>query len=584
MRSATSLLALLLCPSLTLAQWTSNPAANTVAVDRAGEQTQTKMVARPDGGFYLSWFDNDAGGTPAFGYDVYLQRFDSAGNEMWAHNGVLVADRGFSSTTDYDLSIDSSGNALLAFRDDRPGGTQITAAKIDETGAHVWGAGGIQLTATASFVANPEIAGTTDGHAVVAWIQDADVRVQRLDSTGTATWSPDVVLTPATGSYSTADLAATDAGTVILSLVHGTGGFSAPRYLRAQKFNAAGSPLWGATPLAVYDGGSLQIGNYPDFVTDGAGGAVFAWYSASPALESFAQHIDSGGTEQFPHNGVSVSTNAAQLRVSPAVAFDPVTGSTWVACVESNSTQSLWGVTAQRYDASGNRQMGATGLVLVPLGAASTAHVTATALGSNLLATWVSSPAFSQDVALGAVVEPGAAVTPVSLATTPSTKYRFSAAATSFGYAAIAWRDERGADPDIYIQNVLPSGALGGLASSVIRNGSGVNGLFYTPVTEPRIGHAWVTDVEHAHHPGALVTVLQIRTTPVTGPVFGFGQALIAGPKLLVQQLAATGTSNTHSILLPADINLVGYTVYTQAGIIGGGLELANAIDITLGL
>ena len=77
------------------AEWSDDPASNLVISDRAGEQVQAKIVPTPDGGAYISWFDNADGG-----YDVYLQRLDVAGNELWAHNGVLVADRGFSSTQD----------------------------------------------------------------------------------------------------------------------------------------------------------------------------------------------------------------------------------------------------------------------------------------------------------------------------------------------------------------------------------------------------------------------------------------------------------------------------------------------------
>jgi hypothetical protein len=38
--------------------------------------------------------------------------------------------------------------------------------------------------------------------------------------------------------------------------------------------DAGGDWRWNATPpgITVYDGGSLQIGNYPPFVNDGAGG------------------------------------------------------------------------------------------------------------------------------------------------------------------------------------------------------------------------------------------------------------------------------------------------------------------------
>ncbi len=110
-------LILIAVASVGLGEWSNDPANNLVVADRSGEQAQPKIVATADGGFYISWFDNSAGG-----YDVYLQRLDAAGDEQWVHNGVLVADRAYSSTQDYGLSIDTVGNALLAFRDDRFGG------------------------------------------------------------------------------------------------------------------------------------------------------------------------------------------------------------------------------------------------------------------------------------------------------------------------------------------------------------------------------------------------------------------------------------------------------------------------------
>ena len=43
----------------------------------------------------------------------------------------------------------------------------------------------------------------------------------------------------------------------------------------AQKLDATGALLWGAGHVAVFDGGSLQFGNFPDFVTDGAGFGIW---------------------------------------------------------------------------------------------------------------------------------------------------------------------------------------------------------------------------------------------------------------------------------------------------------------------
>lgn len=567
----------------TAAQWTSSAAANTLAVARAGEQAQPKLVPTADGGFYLAWFDNDPAGSPPFGYDVYLQRFDSAGVAQWATDGVLVADLGLSSTTDYDLAVDTAGHALVTFQDDRSGSTQITVARVDPAGGLVWS---VTMTSTLDFVANPKVAGTSDGALVVAWLQGSSVHVQRLSASGVAQWTPELVLTPATGSYAPGDLDAAESGRVILSLVHQTGSFGSPRHLKALKLETSGASLWGPAPLAVFDGGSLQFGNFPEFEPDGAGGAVFAWYSSSPALECFAQRVDASGAELFPHNGVAVSTLAGRVRVDPSVSFDVATQSVHVAWMEANSTQSQWGVGAQRFDATGARQWGASGKTIVALGTPQAANVTTLGFGPKLGVTWTSAPFFSSTTAHATLLDATGAtlVAPFALSSTAAVKYDFVAATSSLGFGALAWRDERGADPHIYLQNLLPSGALGGLASTASRNGNGTNVVCYTSLAPARLGHTWSVQVSHAHHPGATSTTVFARTTPISGPTFAFGQLLIAGPLLFSQTLPATGGANVHALPVPPAIAFVGQTAATQALIAGGGNELTNALDVTAGL
>jgi len=591
MRTLAWLPAVLVLASPLGAQWSSDPAANLQATDRNGEQTQPKLAATADGGFYLSWFDNDPGGSPAFGYDVYLQRFDASGVEQWAHNGVLVADLGLSSTTDYDLAVDASGDALLTFQDDRFTGTQITAARVDPAGTLVWGSAGVQMTATVDFVANPKIVGTSDGEIVVAWLQGSSVHVQRLDAGGTPLWSPELVLTPAMGSYAPGDLDASDAGNCILSLVHQTGGFSSPRQLRAQKIDPTGAFLWAAGHVAVFDGGSLQFGNFPQFETDGAGGAVFAWYSASPALQCFAQRVDASGAELFPHNGTAVGTSATRVRVSPAVAFDAGTQSTYVSWVEKNSTQSQCGIGSQRLDASGTRQWGTDGVTLVPLGTSETSDVRALVLGGRLATTWTSAPAFGQDVGRATLQDAaGTVVVPTfAFASTPSVKFRFESETSTLGFGILAWRDERAASPHVFLQDLFPNGALGGLASTAVRNGRGLNTVCYSSLSEPRLGTSWMTQVSHAHHPGTTRTIVVVHALPTNGPVLArngvvVGQLLVGGPRLLADAVVSAGTADVHSIPIPADLSLVGTVLATQAVLTGAGLEYGNAIDATIGL
>src|SRR5690606_10433434 len=390
------LLGLLALSPAALAQWSSDPAANLAVADAAGGQDQPKVAPAPDGGTWISWFDG------ASGYDVRVQKLDAGGNEVFPHGGLLVADRGFSSTQDYGLSVDAAGNALLTFRDDRAGGTQITAALVTAAGDQPWGPTGVQLTNTSAFVAAPKIAGTSDGGAVVAWTQDESTRLQKLDADGVPQWASDVVLTPATGSYSASDLHAHGAD-VVLAFVHQTGPFGSPRHLLAQKFDAEGDPLWGAGHVAVFDGGSLQFGNFPTFVPDGAGGGVFSWYNTPGAgLQSYVQHVLPDGSEAFAHNGLAVPTNATRERVSPDVAYDAGTGAIYAFWTELANFQSLRGVYGQKFDAAGDRLWTDEGLAVVPVGSDDITGVRTVVNGPGAFVFWDQVPSFGQDRLYGA--------------------------------------------------------------------------------------------------------------------------------------------------------------------------------------
>ncbi|MCA9000718.1 MAG: hypothetical protein KDB61_02260 [Planctomycetes bacterium] len=220
-------LALLLLASTGLAQWATNPAVNQSVGDGPSDQNLAKIAVTGTGDSWIGWFDGIGNG-----YDVRLQRLDSNGNEAFAHNGILVSNRSFSSTQDWGMDTAANGDALLAYRDDHLGSTEVGAARVDASGAMLWGPTGVLLTSGAGFVASPKIAGTLDGGAVVAWTENSSVRLQKLDSAGVPVWASPITLTPSVGSYSVADLH--DAGNdVILSMVHQTGGFTSPKHLVA---------------------------------------------------------------------------------------------------------------------------------------------------------------------------------------------------------------------------------------------------------------------------------------------------------------------------------------------------------------
>ena len=445
-------------------QWSGDPSANLVIADRSGPQVQAKIVPTADGGFYLSWFDNSAGG-----YDVYLQRLDAAGVEQWPHNGVLVADRSYDWTQEYGLAVDATGHALLAFGGGAQPGDEITVARVDPDGNLVWGPNGVQV-ATGSDALSPRVAGTSDGNIAVAWTQGDSLVVQKLDPSGTPLWGPGVVFSPPYGIYFVADVEASVAGNVIVSWVHG--GYPNPPHLWAQKLAAAdGALLWGASHVTIFDTGSLQMGNFPPFVSDGAGGAVFAWYiNSNPSpyfLQCKVQHVLANGTEAFAHQGVDVSTNATRQRVNPSAAFLPATGEVVVFWAETDETQGDYGLYGQKLDANGVRQWTDNGRELVPMSGNVITDVTTLPFGDGALVAWVDSVSYLIHEPIRATRVDGDgdfvwAAPIVDLSTAIAARSDIAGALSSSGFAAFAWThgDEMAAS-DIPAQNLNGDGSLG---------------------------------------------------------------------------------------------------------------------------
>jgi hypothetical protein len=453
------------CTSGAWAQWSSDPMVNLAlaANPNGSDQVQPKLLPLKQNGWYVSWFDANPATPPPVGYDVFYQRLTSAGVQKFPQGGIMVADLTNSSTEDYGLGVDTTGNALIAFLDTREGSNQqITAAKMAPDGNPLWGRHGVQLTSGSDSNAAPKIVGTSDGYIVVAWTSNSDVVLQKLNASGVAQWGSGVVFSQTGDDYLLADLHAADDGSVIVSWVSNQG-FGSNSQLWTNKISSSGSLLWGSGNVNIFDVGSLQFGNFPYFVYDGNGGAVFAWYTSIPTLQCFAQHIRSDGSAAFPQNGVAGSGNTINVRVSPAAAYNKATDEVFMFWTEEDSNQVLNGVYGQKFNSTGSLEWGADGLSIVPLGADQQIFVSTVQVGSGALVFWVDMQSYgSSTIQATRLDDAGATVCaqfPVS--SLPSDKARLAAAIAPSSIAAVAFEDDRTGNNGIYIQNVNPDCSLG---------------------------------------------------------------------------------------------------------------------------
>jgi hypothetical protein len=454
------------------AQWPSNPAVNLAVADNPNSQVLPKIASTSDGGTYICWFDNNTGN-----YDVYLQRLDAHGNEKWPHNGILISNNSqLSSLVDWDMMCDANDCAVITFTDARAGSDlDVYAYRVNPQGVMLWGANGVTLSNNNDYEPDPRVCQTTDGSFVFSWARipstgTGSIRIQKLDPNGVPQYPADgLAVNGATNEKPAFNaIVAADNGSYIIQWLRNIASFSSPRYILLQKFDANGNPLWGANPLVIYDTTSLPIAYHPILKSDGNGGALLCWHRVLGTLyDSFVQHVDANGNELFPHEGVQVSTEANRNKLDPSLAYVASTGEMIVAFTKEDSSQAMWGVTAQKISAGGALQWGSNGTDILALDAIPKQLTRSVAMGTGAEVFWFRAPtgntlSLELDGARldnsGALVWPGSTIV---VSSTLAAKDKLVTTVDATGVTKLAWHDNRVDADNVYAQNVNPDGTLG---------------------------------------------------------------------------------------------------------------------------
>ena len=463
LRAMATLLICVVAAATALAGWPVDPAVNLAVADRPSEQVIPLVAGTSDGGCYIGWFDLASGN-----YDVYLQRLDKEGNEVWPHNGILISNHSQNTwICDWFLMADSSDNAVLAFVDTRVGDDwDVYAYRISPSGDFLWGADGVALTDNDGFEADPHAAETTDGSFVFAWSGEAAIGVQKVSADGNLLCGFEITGTPGE-SPAHGDVVATDGGGFIVGWMRDLN-FTGFHDLRAQKYSADCVALWPA-PVPVFDGDWVPPWYDPILLPDSAGGAIAAWHRSDGVLySSFVQHLDADGTELFPHNGVEVSTLSGRHHIDPTVSYNAATGETFVFWNERNGAQSAWGIYGQKISAAGQRMWTDSGAELMPVNNIYKFGACGALQADGAMVFWFDDPTGSviQNRVVGLRVDADGALVwpeaPTVFSSLLSPKGSLPRPAIGpQGVAVLVWWDDRGGTRDIYAQNANPNGSLG---------------------------------------------------------------------------------------------------------------------------
>ena len=331
-------------------------ATGTLVCAAAGNQYRPTIGADGSGGGVVVWFDDRVGG-----HDVYAQRVDSTGASVWAADGVpLCTAAGYQ----YDPVIVAadSGAMIVAWWDTRNPSNDIYAQRVSANGQPTWVANGVALCAWPATQQSPAIAADGSGGAIAVW-KDArtgglGLYAQHVDRAGIVRWTVGGVGVCTTTGYHLEQALLSDGLGGVFIVWQGTrSGAWAAFDIWAQRLSAGGQALWATDgiPVSAVDRNQLS----PRLTSDGSGGAIVAWRDYRGVdLNIYAQRMDASGTMRWTPDGVPVCT-AAFEQGYPDVVSD---GSGGAIIAWHDFRFQSWDIFAQRLDSAGSALWSAGGL------------------------------------------------------------------------------------------------------------------------------------------------------------------------------------------------------------------------------
>lgn len=471
------------------AQWVSDPMENTPVSNAAGEQNIPKIAVCEDGHMYMSWFSMEEGN-----YNVRMQYLDANGNALWEENGILVSDEPqMTWLTDYDLTVDPAGNAIVTFQDIRTGDNNPVAYCVSPAGELLWGEEGVMLANTSNFDVIPVVCTTGEGNAVFAWQSEAtagnEVHLQKISPAGDPLWGDGIILSSSSENYTYPFLKPAGGDQVYLIWHKESGPFWAPnRGLYVQLLDSEGNFVW-ETDAEIYSpvpsGPVVSL----DIKSDGMGGLIFAWYRNDTGLHfhAYVQHMDSEGNVTMEAGGALVSTTTQRNHMYPAAAWLELTQEIVVFFSEQDLNQIQRGLYAQKFDLEGNRQWTDEGKMLIPLSDNDYSLIMASGFFNQAISVYQAYEfGNASDSKIQAVMLDGDGNYVwgdqfIDMSTNQSSKVHPELTGYFWGQWVCAWEDDRNGTSDIYAQNIQPDGTLGPVVTAVENPSEQLSGVFPNP-------------------------------------------------------------------------------------------------------
>jgi predicted lipoprotein with Yx(FWY)xxD motif len=320
------------------------------------EQYDPSVVADGYGGMIVAWYDERS----EMGYQIFAQRLDSDGNELWTSNGVLACMTP-GSLGNIRLVPDGQGGAIISWQDWMVGPNTVFAQRIDGTGTPLWAADGDTVSLSGMYTFSYNMIADGAGGAIFFWMDerngDVDLFGQRMSPGGTKLWDPDgIPVCVYTGNQDAMNIISNGDGTFILAWYDRRAGSNPDIY--AQKIDTTGALYWDEDGMPVC---TDPAGQYkPIIVSDGMGGAIIAWSDQRYGnYDVYGQRLNAYGDPLWDWDGVPIAATTFDEE-SPQIVSDGAGG----AIVSFNAYLGYSEVLAQRVNSEGEIQWWYNGMLV----------------------------------------------------------------------------------------------------------------------------------------------------------------------------------------------------------------------------
>jgi len=168
--------------------WSTAQHSNLPICTAPNEQLFPDIVSDGNRGAIIAWMDARNGNR-----DVFIQRIDAKGKILWKEDGIAICQLPGSQGWPILIPVSDNNGTIIVWRDSRNGNPDLYAQRIDINGTELWEKNGIPICQNLASQDDPKAIADGEDGVIVVW-EDwrnnrQDLFAQRINGKGEAIWT-----------------------------------------------------------------------------------------------------------------------------------------------------------------------------------------------------------------------------------------------------------------------------------------------------------------------------------------------------------------------------------------------------------